>query len=268
MLVVAPIVACSRDDRSIVVGDGDADAATDAANDGSSSLGCPASGPNPDIAEIAGPRGPMRVTRTEITRCQYAAFVSEIGERGGGPGYLCAWNDAYEPDLACMAAPNVYHGDGAVRHPQPCVDWCDAQAYCTWIGMHLCRGFDPGYGFLDFADATRSEWMSACSSAGAHPFPYGEAYDPERCNGACAGKACATREVGALAGCEAPGHVLDLSGNVAEWEDVCDGATDAHDACRLRGGSFTSEEPGLRCDARAVAPRTTQSPGIGLRCCD
>jgi formylglycine-generating enzyme required for sulfatase activity len=63
--------------------------------------------------------------------------------------------------------------------------------------------------------------------------------------------------------------LFDLSGNVWEWEDSCDGTSGASDRCRVRGGSFTDTSANLACgygtDAYAVRNHT---PAIyGFRCC-
>jgi hypothetical protein len=58
--------------------------------------------------------------------------------------------------------------------------------------------------------------------------------------------------------------VFNMSGNVAEWENSCDGAGNG----RVRGGSRSSSPTGLRCDADALKPiNDNNDPEIGVRCC-
>ena len=52
---------------------------------------------------------------------------------------------------------------------------------------------------------------------------------------------CTTVEAGALPGCctfIVGAGVYDLSGNVFEFEDSCNGYQDRNDECRIRGGAF------------------------------
>jgi len=58
--------------------------------------------------------------------------------------------------------------------------------------------------------------------------------------------------------------LVDMSGNVAEWVDACD--TDGK-KCRVRGGSYSSSDESLRCDAAAHELRTDTSRAVGFRCC-
>ena len=74
--------------------------------------------------------------------------------------------------------------------------------------------------------------------------------------------------VGSLPGCQGgyPG-IFDMVGNVSEWENSCDPATDAGPgACALRGGSYDYNFP-QECSLALKAERTYAHPGIGFRCC-
>jgi len=62
-------------------------------------------------------------------------------------------------------------------------------------------------------------------------------------------------------------EVLDLTGNVMEWEDSCDGAEGADDRCRARGGSFQSGDVQSRCDYDYPLQRSSQFSYLGFRCC-
>jgi formylglycine-generating enzyme required for sulfatase activity len=66
--------------------------------------------------------------------------------------------------------------------------------------------------------------------------------------------------------------LYQMSGNLAEWEDSCDGATTASN-CNLRGGSYTAANnaPALRCDATRTEVRMPATDAlladVGFRCC-
>jgi formylglycine-generating enzyme required for sulfatase activity len=116
--------------------------------------------------------------------------------------------------------------------------------------------------------------MSACSAGGAHAFPYGDTYDPSACNGKDFPDGGALRPTASLASCQggAPG-VFDMSGNVYEWEDACEGDAGAPDFCHYRGGGYFTPGPpasgNLACAGGATLMR---DPGatfldVGFRCC-
>src|SRR5262249_24057275 len=133
-----------------------------------------------------------------------------------------------------------------------------------------------GGGAVDYTsgwhDATASQWFSTCTNGGTTSFPYGDQYSPTACDGADAGKKPSTHGVNADPTCKgiAPplDQVLDLSGNVDEWEDACQGSNGPDDPCRRRGGNYKSLGSGLRCDADdALSKRSEAGSFTGIRCC-
>jgi hypothetical protein len=62
--------------------------------------------------------------------------------------------------------------------------------------------------------------------------------------------------------------LYDMSGNVAEWEISCDGATDE---CLVRGGAFDGLAVDVACTSSRQVPRIPGSLSdyqkIGVRCC-
>jgi formylglycine-generating enzyme required for sulfatase activity len=190
---------------------------------------------------------------------------------------VCSGNTTFTPAsdaLNCTQYDPVNNKDA----PVSCVDWCDAQAFCAWAGKRLCGKIGGGANLTsDFADATKSEWFTACSHAGQNDFPYGSSYQSNACVGVDYGgtrqRAVPTAScVGGYAG------LYDLSGNVSEWENSCSGSTGASDLCAYRGGSYadldTGTTPTLRCNSGttttpklATKARSAHDPEIGFRCC-
>jgi sulfatase modifying factor 1 len=200
------------------------------------------------------------IDSTEVTREAYRYWLEN------GPEVLAA--DGCQSDASF--GPNCHWNvDGDL--PATCVDWCDAEAYCRATGKRLCGRIGEGSASYDtdYDDASASEWFAACSSGGKYDYPYGDTH---------VGGACAEFELVGIAStteCHAPSApydcVVDLSGNVQEWDDSCTDATEAA-SCRLRGGGFNVPKTpsDFACAADASAPRTGAANGyigIGFRCC-
>jgi formylglycine-generating enzyme len=227
----------------------------------------------------------LDIDDTEVTREDYETFQKTAPSQSG----VCTDNPL-APDPGCLADPSVCDstkGDCS-KHPQVCVDWCDARAYCESKGRTLCGTVGKPLQMVPIADFYKpgaSAWMNACSSGGQYTWTHGNTWDQntegQYCDGSSKQKGAngSTFDVGTLGNCHSPvaayKSIKDLSGSVAEWENACarlDDAPDAslNDSCRVRGGSFSDTlggKPDLRCDADAVRPRSTVSPFIGFRCC-
>lgn len=220
-----------------------------------------------NVVMVTNPKGgTYGIDQTEVTRAQYARFVQDKGDDMSGQLPECSGNATYLPQSEWPPLDRL-------EYPVGYVDWCDAYAYCKWAGKRLCGKIWGGPNeFADFKDPTRSQWYNACTSAGANDYPYGDAYDPQACNGldrfvgellpAGASPGCSSHVAGFTG-------VLDLSGNKFEWEDSCDGATGEHDQCRLRGGAFSSDPANLSCDVDRTKSRWDiyLDAAVGFRCC-
>ncbi|MDB4946330.1 MAG: uncharacterized protein JWP97_5864 [Labilithrix sp.] len=228
--------------------------------------------PDLDGASCPGHGGPLGIQtgaycidRTEVRVGDYRAFLaSRAGDTSGQPP-VCAWNTDFRPTNGGIP------GASADDRPIVNVDYCDALAFCASAGKRLCGAVAGGTGRVDdYANAARSQWYRACShnEDGLHGWPYGNDYDPQACNGADK-DAGVTLPVGSLPGCRGGyAGVLDLSGNVREWEDACElaGTPDAS-TCLVRGGAFYDNSGTLSCANLQVMAMTATNPGVGFRCC-
>ncbi|WP_437965365.1 SUMF1/EgtB/PvdO family nonheme iron enzyme [Sorangium sp. So ce260] len=245
---------------------GNADCATSICNGMTRTCACP---PFMVIAPVAG-GGSYCIDQYEVTKQEYDTFMQA---------------NPVLADLPAACAGNVYRPSNGWpytegRVPVNYVDWCDAYAYCTYMGKHLCGKIGGGESSPDeLANAAQSEWYNACSGQGVNEYPYGHAYEP-RCNvnaptGGFERKSVPPNPIPPLTTCE--GGVTGLyhmSGNAAEWENACD--TEGN--CLVRGGSRASVPDAddtaqgslkaARCDARLDAPRRDDTkPDISFRCC-
>lgn len=188
----------------------------------------------------------------EVTVEDYLSFVAGAGQspQQSAP---CDGNTTFQPDPTCWTQLTP-EPSGAL--PMVCVDHCDALAYCTSVGKRLCQG-----DFQALADPAKSEWFAACSNDGAQGYPYGKNYAPGLCNGGCT-STCATEAVGSRASCAAACGARDLSGNVAEWVDQCNGGS-----CLIRGGGATDGQSALGCEGGEAVDVLHVGPFLGFRCC-
>ena len=198
------------------------------------------------------------IDSTEVTNGAYAAWLATNPDTASQPSE-CSWNTSFVPTQGWP---------GKADLPVAAVDWCDAYAYCAGIGQSLCGavgGKPERYDAYD--DAGSDEWYIACSRGGAQAYPYGSVYDPTKCNGADF-DASGPVPVGSLPGCvgSVPG-LFDMSGNVWEWENACNGDAGATDMCRRRGGSWFSDAGLLTCAVGGFDARNAASKYVGFRCC-
>jgi sulfatase modifying factor 1 len=196
----------------------------------------------------------LGIDATEVTREQYFSWLVREPETTEQPAE-CDWNDVFMPDPTCMEGPAVCQGEDCATHPQPCVDLCDALAYCTAIGRRLC---------------TKTEWTSACSSDGAYVLgrEEGGSIGMSTCNDYFDGRTT-TIAVASKPDCHPPPGsgfegVYDLIGNVEEWVDDCR-AADA--VCSPRGLSFGMGAAAPHCDQYTYAERSMVRDNLGFRCC-
>jgi formylglycine-generating enzyme len=212
------------------------------------------------------------IDATEVTRGQYAAWLATVPAKEG-QATACAWNDSFTPDAACMARPSVCQGDdGCARHPQPCVDSCDASAYCKSVGKKLCGAIagDGPVTRATFISAQASQWFNACSSNGSNYITYGQDPIKGNCNDFLS-LSRTTVAAGSKPGCQSAvagyAGIFDLIGNLEEWEDNCQGQQGRPDICQPRGLPFGIGAALPHCSQERYALRADASDEIGFRCC-
>jgi formylglycine-generating enzyme required for sulfatase activity len=187
--------------------------------------------------------------RTEVTAEAYAEC-----ERGRG----CS------PPTRTAACADA-HGPGSL--PIRCVTWSQADTYCRSRGGRL---------------PYEAETEHAARRGGA--LPWGDEQDAARANLADADPHPSVAPVGAMSASASKDGVLDLLGNVAEWQQDFFGPYGADEAFNptgpatgtqrvIRGGSFRgiltlepSASAPLSASHREAASPTLADPAIGFRC--
>ncbi|KAA3609626.1 MAG: NACHT domain-containing protein [Calditrichaeota bacterium] len=132
------------------------------------------------------------------------------------------------------------------------VSWYAACAYCYWLS--LLTGNDPAGIGARFRLPTEIEWEWAAAgrtkNGAMRIYPWGdESSDLEnRANfGENVGK---TTPVGTYPGGATPEGLLDMAGNVWEWQE--NWYDDDKDVRALRGGSWNNLSVSLRCSVRVI----------------
>jgi hypothetical protein len=165
-------------------------------------------------------------------------------------------------------------GDGVLDHrscsragvlPWRSVTWLEADSACAAAGARLC---------------TEAEWQAACEGPLNLTYPYGNAYQPNACNGNDFDIDCSAPDedelmsTGTAYGCPAPAASLcvspsgayDLSGNLKEWTGTQ--VTMSPPTYRIRGGAYDNIASGLTCQFDFLAAQDDYYfTNLGFRCC-
>jgi len=179
------------------------------------------------MAEVAHLESGFLISRTLVTNAEYARFVATTGHRP--PRH---WNGKTPPDKLW-------------DHPVVNVSWEDAVAYAEWAGGRL---------------PTEQEWEKAARGIDGRVYPWGDEFDPARCNARESGIGTTTPVGHYSPGGDSPCGCADMSGNVWEWTA---GEYEPGGGYRvLRGGAFDDGDWSVRC-----AARYGYSPGYRYRHC-
>jgi len=125
--------------------------------------------------------------------------------------------------------------------PRAGVSFADASQACTSRGGRLCSDL---------------EWEHACRGHGGASYPYGNSYDPKRCNTASS----ELKTVGSFPACRSASGAFDMSGNLAEW-------VTAKGEPANKGGSSWDGNPMGRCSTTQKTVAPGPAPHVGFRCC-
>lgn len=172
--------------------------------------------------------------RFPVTNAQLARFASEAAA-------------PLEPGLAARL--EARH---LADHPATGVTHTAARAYCGWASRRSGRRVRL---------PSQDEWEAAARGDDRRPWPWGAAFDPERC--ACAESgAWTTAPVDAHPAGAAPSGAEQLAGNVWEWTGD---PPDRDGWGRVRGGSYLDHAWGLRASRALPADPARATHTTGFR---
>ncbi len=158
---------------------------------------------------------PFEIAKFPVTNVEYWEFVRETGRP-----YPKHWHSKplNFPNNNLPFFRKYYF------HPVTHVTYKDALAYCEWLGKREGRPYRlPSY----------HEWQAAARGKDGRAYPWGDHYDPKRCNSVESGWG-RTVDVRKYPLGASPFGALQMTGNVFEWLAATDGK---RHCC---GGSFDS----------------------------
>ena len=134
------------------------------------------------------------IDKYEVTNAAFRVFVD-----AGGYDSQAWWSDAgWKWRTGQRSLPRTCAGDHP-QAPRACVTWYEAEAYAHWRGGQL---------------PTEAQWEYAARGPESRIYPWGDTFDPARCNIAQSQGALSVGSF--LTGVSWVG-AHDLAGNVMEW---------------------------------------------------
>lgn len=209
----------------------------------------------PAMVEVTAPGKKFCIDATEVTGEQFA----EYAKLPGSPAL----------PARCTGVTLTFPGPrGGVQAPQANVTWCDAFAFCAWAGKRLCHALDTAKP----TGSDNSEWTYVCTQGLKTAYPYGDPFNTANCVIGKTATDAPPEPVATFENCTGTtppySDVYDMSGNVSEWVDECEGTK-----CRALGGYFgDTDKDALKCASLSGGTTVTQEAnavlsGLGFRCC-
>ncbi|MDO8125732.1 MAG: SUMF1/EgtB/PvdO family nonheme iron enzyme [Candidatus Brocadiales bacterium] len=195
------------------------------------------------------------IDKYEVTNAQYYKFLEYIKKTGDHS--KCHKDEPSGKDHTPREWEDHYYD--SLDFPVTRIDWYDAYAYAAWAGKRL---------------PTEAEWEKAARGPSGNWWPWGNDWDPNKCNVGVDQKPVGSYETG-----KSPYGCYDMAGSVAEW--VADWYNPFYYEASLssspqgpekglrriiRGGSRFGQGFLLRSTSRKSEQPTVHNQAVGFRC--
>jgi formylglycine-generating enzyme required for sulfatase activity len=200
------------------------------------------------------------IARYPVTNAEYARFLADNPAHAVPASmYHFEQDRLYEWDSTTRLFPA-----GRANHPVVLVSWEDAMAYTAWLNKVTGRHFRL---------PTEAEWEKAARGTHGRSYPWGNTFDPSKCN-TWEGEIGETTPVGVFPAGASPYGCLDMAGNVWEWTaDWYDRYAGSKQRFRefgsqyrvVRGGSWYGDQDVARCASRSGAYPGPRYCYVGFR---
>jgi formylglycine-generating enzyme required for sulfatase activity len=209
------------------------------------------------------------IGRCPITNAEYHQFV---------------WNTGYQVPKDWIG---FHFPESTGNHPVVGISKKDALAYCDWLNQQLGReqavrqfiGKNQGGGIgqnIQYRLPSEAEWERAARGRDDRLYPWGEEFDPWRCNTIESGKRSTTAVGEYSPSGDSPWGIADMAGNIFEWtgsyitpypydESEASQNPDGKRLCVVRGGSWYYSHKLARCTSRESVLPTFTSLSLGFR---
>jgi formylglycine-generating enzyme required for sulfatase activity len=146
---------------------------------------------------------------------------------------------------------------GKEQHPVSSVSYVEAKAFVTWCNRTASPGADWSWQL-----PPEDHWEYAARSESGLIYPWGDAFDPAKCNSSESGIGTTSEVTRFESGASAVG-CCDMAGNLWQFVDAADAGSNW---CVMRGGSYRNNRYELRSYLRLMrVPDTHRPPDFGFR---
>jgi toxoflavin biosynthesis protein ToxD len=172
------------------------------------------------------------------------------------------WDSGYRAPRGWFG---LHFPSGLDAYPVVGVSRKDTLAYIEWLNKKLKT---------DYRLPTEAEWEKAARGLDGRIYPWGNEFDPWRCNTAESGKRSTTQVGSYSPGGDSQFGLSDVIGNVWEWTtsylipypfDEEGNAKSRNERCVVRGGAWYYSQKLARCACREGVLSDYISPALGFR---